>query len=114
MHAEELTGLTIQKAARLLRSRKLSAVELAQATLERIESLDGRFRSFITVTADLALSQARRADREIARGTYRGGLHGIPVSLKDVYGTRGVRTTAGSRILADFIPRSDSTAARRL
>lgn len=114
MSAEELTGLTVTRAARLLRARKISAVELTRAALERIQALDGTLKAFITVTADLALAQARRADREIAKGTYRGPLHGIPLSLKDIYSTKGIRTTAGSRILADFVPDTDATATARL
>jgi len=114
VRAEELTGLTVTRAARLLRARKISAVELTRAALERIQALDGTLKAFITVTADLALAQARRADREIAKGAYRGPLHGIPLSLKDIYSTKGIRTTAGSRILADFVPDTDATATARL
>ncbi|PZR98558.1 MAG: Asp-tRNA(Asn)/Glu-tRNA(Gln) amidotransferase GatCAB subunit A [Candidatus Nephthysia bennettiae] len=114
VRAEELTGLTIEQAARLLRSRTISSVELTQATLDRIQALEGRLHAFITVTSDLAVAQARRAEREIARGDYRGPLHGIPVTLKDLYWTRGIRTTAGSKILADFVPDRDATATARL
>jgi aspartyl-tRNA(Asn)/glutamyl-tRNA(Gln) amidotransferase subunit A len=114
VRAEELTGLTIERAARLLRSRKISSVELTRATLERVEALEGKLHAFITVTSDLALTQARRAEREIARGDYRGPLHGVPVTLKDLYWTRGIRTTAGSKILADFVPDADATATARL
>jgi aspartyl-tRNA(Asn)/glutamyl-tRNA(Gln) amidotransferase subunit A len=113
VRAEELTGLTIERAARLVRTRKVSAVELARATLERMAVLD-RLKAFITVTPELAMTQARRADRDLSRGNYRGPLHGIPVSLKDLYWTKGVRTTAGSKILSDFIPNEDSTATARL
>jgi aspartyl-tRNA(Asn)/glutamyl-tRNA(Gln) amidotransferase subunit A len=111
---EDLTGLTIERAGWLLRARKVSAVELARATLDRIQALDGKMRAFVTVTADLALVQARRADREMAMGAYRGPLHGVPVSLKDVYRTKGILTTAGSKILADFIPDKDAAATSRL
>src|SRR5690349_19363635 len=97
-----------------MRARRFSAVELTQATLERIEALDGSLRSFITVTPELALEQARRADREAAKGGRWGSLHGIPVSLKDIFMTKGVRTTAGSKILADHVPDADATATRRL
>jgi len=113
VRAEDLSGLTIEKAARLIRGRKVSAVELTRATLDRIDRLD-RLKAFITVTPELALAQARRADRDLARGEYHGPMHGIPISLKDLYWTKGVRTTAGSRILGDFIPREDATAAARL
>ena len=114
MNADDLTGLTITKAARLIRTRKVSATELTRATLARIEKVDGHLKSFITVTADLALKQARKADRDLAAGSYKGPLHGIPVSLKDLYWTKGIRTTAGSKILGDFIPTTDATSVRRL
>jgi aspartyl-tRNA(Asn)/glutamyl-tRNA(Gln) amidotransferase subunit A len=111
---DELNGLTLTEAAKLLHGKKLSPVELTQACLERIRELDGTLRAFITVTSDLALAQARRAEREIVKGRYRGALHGIPLTLKDVYCTRGIRTTAGSRILRDFAPAADATATTRL
>lgn len=114
MRADELNGLTITDTAKLLRTKKLSPVELTRASLQRIDKLDGTLKAFITVTADLALAQARRAEREIAKGTYRGALHGIPVTLKDLYCTRSIRTTAGSRILRDFVPTADATATARL
>jgi aspartyl-tRNA(Asn)/glutamyl-tRNA(Gln) amidotransferase subunit A len=114
MARQELNDLTITAAARLIRARKLSPVELTRACLERIEQLQPTLNAFITVTADLALRQARRAEREIAKGAYRGPLHGIPISLKDLYCTKGVRTTAGSCILKDFVPQRDATTTRRL
>src|SRR5207249_3063222 len=95
MSPDDLRSLTITGAGRLLRARKLSSMELTRACLDRIQQLDGTLKAFITVTADLALAQARRADREIAKRAYRGPLHGIPVTLKDIYCTRGIRTTAG-------------------
>lgn len=113
MRAEDLTGLTIEKAARLIRGRKVSAVELTRATLERIATLE-HLKAFITVTPELAITQARRADRALGRGEYHGPLHGVPVSLKDLYWTRGVRTTGGSKILGDFVPTQDATATARL
>jgi aspartyl-tRNA(Asn)/glutamyl-tRNA(Gln) amidotransferase subunit A len=114
MNPDELRGLTLTGAARLLRARKLSSTELTRACLDRIQRLDGTLKAFITVTADLALAQARRADREIAKRAYRGPLHGIPVTLKDIYCTKGIRTTAGSKILRDFVPSADATATARL
>jgi aspartyl-tRNA(Asn)/glutamyl-tRNA(Gln) amidotransferase subunit A len=109
-----LTNLTIADAAVLIQRRELSPVELAQAHLERIEALEPRLNSFITVTADLALAQAAAAEEEIGRGLYRGPLHGIALALKDLYDTRGVRTTAGSSFLADNVPAEDAEAVRRL
>src|SRR2546428_13922976 len=114
MTDDELGSLTIASAGRLLRRRALSPVELTDAYLARIARLDPALRAFITVTGDLARQQARRAERELARRQWRGPLHGIPLTLKDLYWTAGVRTTAGSRILAEFVPATDSTATARL
>ena len=110
----ELTALTIASAGRLLRTRALSPVELTEAYLARIARLDPVLRAFITVTPELARQQARRAERELQRGQRRGPLHGIPITLKDLYWTKGIRTTAGSRILADFVPDTDGAATARL
>ena len=114
MTHDELSSLTIASAGRLLRTRALSPVELTEAYLARIARLDPTLRAFITVTGDLARQQARRAERELARRKWRGPLHGIPLTLKDLYWTAGVRTTAGSRILADFVPAASATATERL
>jgi aspartyl-tRNA(Asn)/glutamyl-tRNA(Gln) amidotransferase subunit A len=114
MTDDELAALTIATAGRLLRSRKLSPVELTEACLARIRRLDPGLKAFITVTGELALEQARRAERELARGRARGPLHGIPLSLKDLYWTAGIRTTAGSRILQDFVPGEDAAVTTRL
>jgi aspartyl-tRNA(Asn)/glutamyl-tRNA(Gln) amidotransferase subunit A len=117
-HSEfELAYLTIEAAARLLRRREISSAELVDAALRRIERLNPSLNAFLTVTADLARRQARAADRELRRKRASRGpgpLHGIPVSLKDNYCTRGIRTTAGSRILEKFIPLVDAEAAIRL
>ncbi len=114
-HSEdELSHLTIEQAARLLRMKKLSPVELTEAALARIERWNPGLNAFLTVVADRARRDARTAEREIFRGGWRGPLHGIPVSLKDNFWTRGIRTTAGSKILADFVPASDSDVAARL
>jgi len=110
----EIHYLTVAQAAALIRKRKLSPVELTKAYLERIEALDPQLNAFITVTPDLALKQARRAEREIARGDYRGPLHGIPFGLKDIYNTKGILTTGHSRVCIDHVPASDATATRRL
>ena len=114
MRDDELTTLTVAEAAKALRGKKLSPVELTRACLDRIERFEPRLHAFITVTADSALRQAKQAEREIARGRYRGPLHGIPLTLKDLYHTKGIRTTAGSKILADFVPDADGTATERL
>jgi len=111
---DELDYLTISEAGRLLRQKKVSPLELTKAALERIEALNPRLNVFITVTAERALREARAAEREIARGKYRGPLHGIPVTLKDNICAAGVRTTAGSKILGEFIPPADAEVARKL
>lgn len=114
MDLENHSDLTIAKLAPLIRRRKLSPVELTRALLKRIDEQDSILNSFITVTRDLALAQAKQAEKEIAHGAYRGPLHGIPICLKDLFYTRGVRTTAGSRILRNFVPDEDATVVGRL
>jgi aspartyl-tRNA(Asn)/glutamyl-tRNA(Gln) amidotransferase subunit A len=109
----ELTTLTITEAADLIAARRLSPVELTQAHLERMDKLAG-LNCYITTLADAALQTAREAEAAIQRGEYRGVLHGIPVALKDLYETGGVRTTAGSKFLRDYVPAQDSTAAAKL
>ncbi|MCS6841837.1 MAG: amidase [Roseiflexus sp.] len=110
----DLLRLTIADAADLLAQREISAVELTEAYLNRIAVHDARLNSFITVTADHALAQARIADDELARGVRRGPLHGIPVALKDLYDTAGIRTTAGSTFFADRVPDTDARAVTLL
>lgn len=95
---------TIAALAPMIRRRKISPVELTRFCLDRISRLQPTINAYITVTEKSALTQARRAEKEIAEGRYRGALHGIPVSLKDLFMTRGTRTTAGSRILEDHVP----------
>ena len=111
---DETCFFTIAQAADLIRARKLSPVELAQAHLKRIAELDAQLNAFITVTAEAALEQARRAEQEIAKGNYRGPLHGIPFGLKDIYNTRGILTSGGSKICTDNIPAEDATTVSKL
>jgi len=106
--------MTILEAAHALRTRRVCSLELARQALDRIQALNDRLRAFITVTEDLALQQARQADQELERGHDRGPLHGIPVAVKDVYATRGIRTTCGARIFADFVPDFDAAVVERL
>jgi aspartyl-tRNA(Asn)/glutamyl-tRNA(Gln) amidotransferase subunit A len=105
--------MTIPEAAAALRTRKVSAVELARESLRTIQA-NHHLNAFITVTEDLAVEQARRADQELARGEDRGALHGIPYALKDVFSTKGIRTTCGSKIFADHIPDHDSAVYEKL
>ena len=76
--------------------------------LERIERLNPQLNAYMTVTAEQALEQARTAEREIAAGSYRGPLHGVPMAVKDLFATKGVRTTAGSKMLTDWTPDEDA------
>lgn len=94
--------------------REVSPVELVEAALERVTADAERLNPFITLTDDLAREMAREAEREIGQGAYRGPLHGIPVVLKDLLSTRGIRTTGGSRILAEAVPEEDATVVRLL
>ena len=110
---DDLRWLSIEEAASLIESGELSPVELTRAHLDGIERLDGALNSFITVLGDEALAQAEVAEREIADGGYRGSLHGIPIGLKDLYYTKGVRTTVGSKILRDFAPDYDAAVTER-
>ena len=114
MKTDELILNPIKALAPLLKAKEVSPVELTQAFLDRIDQLDSKLRGYITVCREEALASARNAEGEIARGGYRGPLHGIPIGLKDQFFTRGIRTTAGSRIHADFVPQEDSTVVERL
>jgi aspartyl-tRNA(Asn)/glutamyl-tRNA(Gln) amidotransferase subunit A len=110
----ELISLTIQEAANLLKTKEISPVELTNAHLDRIRQLDQRLNSFITLTPELALQQARQAEAEIWQGNYKGPLHGIPLALKDLFETEGIRTTAGSTFFAEYIPEEDAVAVQKL
>ncbi|MCH7800819.1 MAG: Asp-tRNA(Asn)/Glu-tRNA(Gln) amidotransferase subunit GatA [Chloroflexi bacterium] len=109
----ELHYLSISEAADLISRKRLSPVELAQAHLDRIEATEPSLNSFITLLSDDALESARNAERDIQSGGYRGPLHGIPIGLKDLYYTKGIPTTIGSRIFRDFVPDYDATVTER-
>lgn len=110
----DLCYLTIREASGLIESRKLSPVELTRAFLERIEKVDRRVKAYVTLLADSAMAEARGAEVEILRGEYRGPLHGIPLAHKDLYDTKGIRTTAQSKVLEGHVPLEDATAIARL
>lgn len=106
--------MTIAEAGRALRSRRVSSVELTRECLRQIEKVNPILNAFITVTADAALERAAELDRELANGVDRGPLHGIPIAHKDLMWTRGVRTTSGSKIFADFVPDRDAAVVKAL
>ncbi len=110
----ELCSKTLSEVAGLIKKKDVSPVELTQAMLDRIAALDGKLYSYLTVTADLALQQARAAEQEISRGIYRGPLHGIPIAVKDLCYTKGIRTTCASKILANWVPDYSATVVEKL
>jgi Asp-tRNA(Asn)/Glu-tRNA(Gln) amidotransferase A subunit family amidase len=110
----ELTALSLRAASDLLHRRAISPVELTEAYLARIERWNPHVKAYLTVMAEDARAAARRAEAELVARTDRGPLHGIPVGLKDLLATAGVRTTAGSKILADWVLTEDATVVRRL
>ena len=110
----EFPQMGLVEAGQQVRTKKLSPVELTQACLSRIERLNPTLNAFITVTAESALAEAREAEAEIQRGHWRGPLHGIPIALKDLFDTAGVRTTAASGLFKDRIPTQDGEIVRRL
>src|SRR5437588_2099924 len=114
MAINDFCYLTITEAAAGLRRKEFSPLDLTRACLERIEAVDGKLHSFITVTADVALKQAKQAEQEFLSDKDRGPLHGIPIALKDLYATKGIRTTAHSKVLMDWVPEEDSTCTKRL
>ncbi|MCI0900700.1 MAG: amidase [Chloroflexi bacterium] len=114
MNKSELPFLSASELSDLMASKEVSPVEATEAYLERIESLDSKFRAYVTVTADLALEAAKRAEKEIARGDYRGPMHGVPVAVKDQIHTEGILTTGGSPVFNDFVPTVDATVIANL
>jgi aspartyl-tRNA(Asn)/glutamyl-tRNA(Gln) amidotransferase subunit A len=110
----DLHYLTIAEASSLIQARKLSPVELTDALLKRIEAFEPQLNAFITVTGDLARTEAKRAEADIAAGRLRGPLHGIPFALKDIYNTRGILTSGGSKIAIGNIPGEDAATTSSL
>lgn len=111
---EPLHYLTIAEASDRIQSGRLSSSALVQACLDRVTALDPKLHAFITLTADQALAEARTADAEIRAGRYRGPLHGVPIAHKDIVCTKGLRTTAHSNQLRDWVPDEDATVYTRL
>ncbi|PKO58970.1 MAG: Asp-tRNA(Asn)/Glu-tRNA(Gln) amidotransferase GatCAB subunit A, partial [Betaproteobacteria bacterium HGW-Betaproteobacteria-19] len=106
--------LELVELAPLLARRELSPVELVRHMLARIDVVDRRLHAYARVMAEEALAAARTAEAEIARGEYRGPLHGVPVAVKDLFWTEGTVTAAGTTVFGDFVPREDATVVRRL
>jgi amidase len=114
MSADDLCYADLVEVGQRIQTRRLSSVEVTQAVLGRIARLDGRLKSYATLTADLALAQAKQADAEIGRGTIRSPLHGVPIAVKDLCHTKGIPTAAGMAIHKDYRPERDATVVTRL
>src|SRR4051812_24487279 len=114
MATSDLVFKSGRELASLLKARQVSSVDIVRAYLARIEALNPKVNAFITVTADQALARAKQVDAEIAGGKYRGALHGLPYAPKDIVATKGIRTTNGSKVTADWIPSYESTVTTRL
>jgi len=110
----DLVWTSVVDLARMIATKEVSPVEVTRAFLERVAALDGTLKSFITVTGDSALDAARAAEADLVAGRVQGPLLGVPLGLKDLFNTAGVRTTGGSKILADSVPTADATVVRRL
>ena len=114
MDPSELVFLSIADAAELVAGRQLSPVEIVDAHLRRIDAIDDSLNSFITLLRDESRAAAREAEGAIASGGYIGPLHGLPIGLKDLYYTKGIRTTMGSKIMGEFVPDTDARGYRAL
>jgi len=111
---DDFVFLSAARQGALIRQRKLSPVDLVRACIARIERYDPVLRAYITLCAESAMAEARRAEQDVMAGNYRGPLHGIPFGVKDQLCTRGIRTTLGSKIKADYVPDTDATVITRL
>jgi len=111
---QDLCDLPLLEVAEKIRARDVSPVEVNDFVIDRIAELNGTLNAFITILAEEARRDARHAEREILAGDYRGPLHGIPLSVKDLFATKGIRTTAGSRVLGQYVPDHDATVVERL
>ena len=114
MDKSQLPFLSATELGSLIQSREVSPVEATEAYLERIPRIDGKLNSYITVTPDRALADAKKAEQEIVSGKYRGPMHGVPIAVKDQVYTKGILTTGGSTILKDFVPDEDATVISNL
>jgi aspartyl-tRNA(Asn)/glutamyl-tRNA(Gln) amidotransferase subunit A len=114
MAADDLCFLSIAELADQIKKKAVSPVEVTQAYLARIPEIDPTLNSYLTVTAEQAILDARQAENEILANRYRGPLHGIPLAYKDNIATKGIRTTCASKVLSDYIPNADAAVAERL
>ena len=114
MDKADIPFLSAAELSRLIEAKEVSPVEATEAYLERIDDLNFKFNSYLTVCRKSAIQSAQEAEQGILRGNYLGPMHGIPVAVKDQLWSKGIRSTGGSRILADFVPDEDATALANL
>ena len=114
MEKHDIPFLSVAELGELIRQREVSPVEATAVYLDRIDALNFKFNSYLTVCRNEAMAAAEEAERAIAAGNYLGPMHGIPVAVKDQIWTQGIRTTVGSRLMADFFPDEDATAMAKL
>ena len=114
MEKAQIPFASVGELSKLIASREVSPVEVTQAYLDRIDAVDFKFNSYLTISRKEAIQAAQDAERSISSGNYLGPMHGIPVAVKDQIWTKGIRTTAGSRFFADFIPNEDATVISNL
>ncbi len=110
--SEQLAYLSLADAATAIAKKELSPVEVTQAMLNRIAALDGKLHSYYNIFADSALAAAKAAEAEIASGSYRGPMHGIPIAIKDIY--ESGPTTGGSKVRKDYVAQQDCTSVKKL
>jgi len=110
----DITQLSLWEISDLIRRKEISPIEVTKAYLGRISELNEKVNAFVTLTEEQALDSATKAEKEIQKGAYLGPMHGIPIGYKDLYLTKDVRTTAGSRMHQDFVPDEDATVVKRL
>ncbi|MGI0090282.1 MAG: amidase, partial [Nitrososphaerales archaeon] len=114
MKRSELKNLTVRSLSKSIESRKISPVEVTEAYLDSIGAIDPKLNSYVTVTKDEALLSAHKAEKEIDAGDYKGPLHGVPIAVKDIFATKGIRTTNCSKIFWNYVPDFDATVIERL
>ena len=112
--SNSLHFMTIAEASKLIANKELSPVTLTESFLERIEALDGSLKSYVTLLKDEAINEALVAEKDINNGGYKGPMHGIPIGVKDLYDTKGIRTTGQSKVLENRVPLEDSTVVAKL
>lgn len=114
MESQEICWMSAVDLARAIREKKLSPLEVVRSFLERIEAINPKINAYVTLTADSALTEAKQAEDALTRGGELGPLHGVPVSIKDLVFTKGVRTTMGSKLFENFVPQEDAVHVARL